>query len=364
MDEVIIYRDQIPKNISTKIQKFKSIGDLYYCRSNNPPFYKKIYVYRDDLNDIKLKKIYNMCLEGGTIYFLPKYKKFFGTKTNYIKKKNNLIYTIPNERTVDFIIMGVQRAGTTSLSYNLSKHPDIYINSNKNPEKSEIHYFDIYLHKGIGWYKKQFNYKYKCVGEKTPDLINIPYTFPIIQSANPYVKLIILLRDPIARAYSAWKLEVSRDRESRSFEQAINDELKEPKIINHTFYTIEKAYLQRGLYSKYINELLNWFPKQNMFFIVFDDIRDDPIPVYKKLYKFLNLKYIEQEITKEHVSIDKTQLDDNFKNKIKDYFENDVKKLEKIINRKIHWFDKKQTFIKNNNNKNKKTYKNSNYLEI
>ncbi len=356
MDEVIIYRDEIPKNISTEIKKFKSIGDLYYSRAKNPPFYQNIYVFRDDLTDDKLKKIYNMCLEGGTIYFLPKYRKFFGTKTNYVKKKNNFIYTISNERSVDFIIIGVQRGGTTSLSYNLSKHPDIYINSDKNPEKSEVHYFDLNLHKGLDWYKKQFNYKFKCVGEKTPDLINIPYTFPIMQSVNPYVKLIILLRDPIGRAYSAWKLEVSRDMEIRSFEDAIQDELKEPLIENQTFFTIQKSYLQRGLYAKYIKQLLNWFPKQNMFFILFDDIRDDPVPVYKKLYKFLNLKHYDQNITKEHVSIDKSQLSDSFKDKIKHYFEDDVKQLEKIINRKIHWFDKKQTYIKNNknNNKNKK----------
>ena len=56
-------------------------------------------------------------------------------------------------------------------------------------------------------------------------------------------------------------------------------------------------------------------------------------------------------------SIDKTQLDDEFKDKIKHYFEDDVKQLEKIINRKIHWFDKKQTFIKNNANKNNKNIK-------
>lgn len=364
MDEVIIYRDKIPTNISTKINKYKSIGDLYYARAKNPPFYKKIYIFRDDLNDEKLKKIYNMCLEGGTIYFITKYRKFFGTKTNYIKKKNNFIYSIKNERSVDFIIMGVQRAGTTSLAYNLSKHPDIYIDSNKDPEKSEVHYFDIYLHKGLNWYKKKFNYKFKCVGEKTPDLINIPYTFPIIQSVNPYVKLIIILRDPIARAYSAWKLEVSRDREFRSFEQAINDELSAPILNNHTFYTIEKKYLQRGLYSKYIIELMKWFPRQNLFFILFDDIRDDPAPIYKKLYKFLNLKHIDQKITKEHVSIDKTMLKEEFKDNIKDYFEDDVNQLQKIINRKIHWFDKKQKFIKNNYNNNKKTNKNNIYLEI
>ena len=50
----------------------------------------------------------------------------------------------------------------------------------------------------------------------------------------------------------------------------IYDELKNPAEDNYTFYTIEKLYLQRGLYYKYLFELLKWFPMQNIFIILFD----------------------------------------------------------------------------------------------
>ena len=343
--------NNIPFNIPKNINKYKYIGDLYYCRVKNPPFFKKIYIIHDELPIEKLKKIYNMCLEGGYIYFISKYKSFFASKKNHIKKDNNIIYSL-KERSVDFIIMGVQRGGTSSLSQNLSRHPEIFINPDKDQCKAEVHYFDLNLQKGINWYKKQFNYKYKCVGEKTPDLINIPYTFPIIQTVNPYVKLILLLRDPIERAYSAWKLEVSRDRELRSFEDAIYDELKNPAEDNYTFYTIEKLYLQRGLYYKYLFELLKWFPMQNIFIILFDDIRDNPDPVYKKLYSFLDVKPFGQKITKEHVSLNKSKINSQLKEKIKIYFEEDIKNLEKLIKRKIYWFDNKQKNIKSKKNLN------------
>jgi hypothetical protein len=336
---LIIYKDLLPKNIPKQCILSNYINDLYYCRVKNPPFFQTIYVIHDDLTIEKLKKIYNMCYEGGTIYFLPKYQSFFKSKRNFIKKPNNYIYTLSKkERTMDFIIIGVQRGGTSSLSKNLAAHPEIFIDDDKNQGKAEVHYFDLNLQKGIHWYKKQFNYSYKCVGEKSPDLINLPYTFPIIQSVNAFVKLIVLLRDPIERAFSAWKLEVSRNREMRSFQEAIKDELENPKVKNETFYTIQKLYLQRGLYAKYVSQLLEWFPKQNIFFILFDDIRDNPSPVYKKLYQFLNVKHIQQNYEKEHVSADTSKLNLSIREKLKKYFEKDVKELEKIIQRKINWF--------------------------
>ena len=77
-----------------------------------------------------------MCLQGGMIFFQEKHRQLFIDMGNikkhesmlYIVKEDNRIFTL-NKRIVEFIIIGVQRAGTTSLSYNLSKHPDLYITS-------------------------------------------------------------------------------------------------------------------------------------------------------------------------------------------------------------------------------------------
>jgi len=345
MDSILIYKDNLPnKSIIPKnilLINHDDIGNLYNCRIVNPPFFKKIYIIHNKLVNYDLKRIYNMCLMEGTIYFLSKYKDFFNSKNNLFIKKNNNIYTLPSKRIVEFIIMGVQRGGTTSLAHNLSKHKDIYLNKNIDPHISEVHFFDLNWKKGINWYKKNFNYRYKLVGEKTPDLINLEYTFPLIQSVNPYIKLILILRNPIERAYSAWKLNIKRSEEKRTFVEAINYELKFKKNENETFFTIAENYLQRGLYYKQIVKLLKWFPKQNVLILISEIIKKNPEQEYKKIYNFLNIDYKKQNYDVMHVSDDTSSISDKklYNNLIK-YYKEDVLKLEKLLNINLHllWF--------------------------
>ena len=344
MDCILIYKDKIPdKNIIPKnilLINQDNIGNLYNCRIVNPPFFKKIYIIHDELVEYDLKRIYNMCLIEGKIYFIPKYKYFFHNNNNIFIKKNNNIYTFPQKRIVEFIIMGVQRGGTTSLAHNLSKHQDIYLDKNIDPKISEVHFFDLNWKKGINWYKKKFNYKYKLVGEKTPDLINLEYTFPLIQSVNPYIKLILILRNPIERAYSAWKLNVKYFEEKRSFEEAIKYELKFKQIENETFFTIATNYLQRGLYYEQIVKLLKWFPKQNVLILISEIMKENPDKEYKKIYNFLNIEYKKQNYDVTHVSDDTSIIDKKLYNNLIKYYKEDVLKLEKLINMNLHllWF--------------------------
>tara|TARA_B110000037_G_C17086760_1_gene492257 strand:+ start:62 stop:1090 length:1029 start_codon:yes stop_codon:yes gene_type:complete len=340
-ESIIIYKDKIsnknniPKNVL--LIDHDNISNLYNCRIVNPPFFKNIFIINDGLTDDQLKKISNMCLVDGKIHFIPKYQSFFKNKKNIYVKKENTLYSFPHKRIIDFIIMGVQRGGTTSLSQNLSNHPDIYLDKNKNPEIAEVHFFDLNWQKGIQWYKKQFNYKYKLVGEKTPDLINLDYTFPLIQSVNPYVKLIVVLRNPIERAYSAWKLNVKRD-EKRTFQKAIEYEIEHKKDENKTFFTIATNYLQRGLYFKQIETLLKWFPKQNILILLSHHIQENPQNEYNKIYTFLNIPPTKQNFTIEHQSEDTSKINKKLYNNLIKYYKEDVNNLEKLLNLKTNWF--------------------------
>lgn len=342
MDSLLIYNNnnQLNNGISNNFLKYnENINNLYNCRVINPPFFRKIVILREDLNENDLKKVFNMCLINGKIYFKAKYKKFFNTKKLFIEKKSNIIYQFPDNRIVEFIIIGAQRSGTTSLSLNLAKHPEIYINNNKDPAISEVHFYDINWKKGIQWYKKQFDYKFKIVGEKTPSLINLPYTFPLIQSVNPYVKLILTLRNPITRAYSAWKLNTKNKIEKRSFIDAINHELKHKTNTPNTFYTISKKYLQRGLYSNYIKELYRWFPKQNILILIMEDLSMNTKDNYNKIFSFLKVNTANNiNYSVEHKSNDKSEINNEIYKKLIKYYEDDVKELEKILNKNITWF--------------------------
>lgn len=342
MDSLLIYdnNSQLNNDISNNFLKYnENINNLYNCKVYNPPFFEKIVILKENLTIDDLKKIYNMCLVNGKIYFKSKYKNFFNTKKSFIQKKNNFIYIFPETRIVEFIIIGAQRSGTTSLSLNLAKHPEIYINNNKDPAISEVHFYDLNWKKGIQWYKKQFNYKYKLVGEKTPSLINLPYTFPLIQSVNPYVKLILVLRNPIYRAYSAWKLNRKNKTETRTFIDAINHELRHKTNIPNTFYTISKKYLQRGLYSNYIKELYRWFPKQNIQILIMEDLSSNVQKEYNKIFRFLNVSVINNiNFSIEHQSNNKSEINKQIYQKLIKYYKQDMKDLEKILKRKIKWF--------------------------
>jgi hypothetical protein len=319
----------------------KIFYNLYDAREINPPFFDLIILLHDNFDIDFLKMVYNMLKINGKIIFLEKYKTFFNdsiiNKDNlWIKeKKDNFIYTFPKNRIVEFIILGAQKCGTTALSLNIGKHPDIYIDMNKDPAKSEIHFFDIHWKRGIDWYKKKFHYSKKCVGEKTPELLYLSSVFPNIQSVNPYVKLIIILRNPVERAYSQWKHNIKNGYDNRSFEDACNDEIQNRLGENKTFWTAQKHYLQRGLYYNQIIELMKWFPMQNILILFQENILKNMGTEYNKVYSFLNLKLFSTNYQLEYVSENKTKIEN--KDFYLNFFKKDIEKLEKLLNIKTHW---------------------------
>jgi hypothetical protein len=345
---ILIYKNQFSNNFQKYNPNYYNgkIYLLYDGKIVNPPFFDLIIIEHPDLSTDELKMIYNMTKTNGIIIFLSKYKIFFnnGIKFNpmfYKKvKEDNRIYVINNKyRVVEFIIMGTQKGGTTALANNISHHPDIYIDPNPNPFKSEIHFFDIYFNKGIDFYKKHFNYNKKIVGEKTPDLMYLTHTFPYIQSVNPYIKIILILRNPIHRAISAWKLNKKYFNETNTFTEAIELELSTKQNENKTFYTGMTHYLQRGLYYKQIQELLKWFSKDNLLILFNDEVKANMEKEYNRVYKFLNLESYTHEYKMVFESDqDRIDIDKKLFTKLKNFFKKDIRDLEKFVGKNLGWF--------------------------
>ena len=350
---ILLYNDNLTNyNIFKKFNPIlynRKLYELYDAKIINPPFFDNIIILNKNFNEEELKMIYNMTKPGGTIFFIKNYKLFFKNSKLYknniysLTKKDNLIYIFNNKyRVVDFIIMGTQKGGTTGLAYNISKHPDIYIDGNSDPFKSEIHYFDLKMSYGINWYKKHFNYNKKMVGEKTPDLMYLDYTFPYIQAINPYVKIILILRDPIERAFSSWKLIKQYFNETRTFEDAINDEIKNKLNENVTFNTGNTHYLQKGLYYKQIKNILKWFPIHNILILISEETKKDMTKEYNKVYDFLNLNYYNGHYDLQFISEDKTKIDNRIYNKLIKFYKKDTLLLEKLINKKLPWLQERR----------------------
>ena len=125
----------------------------------------------------------------------------------------------------------------------------------------------------------------------------------MIQQMNPFMKLLIFLRNPITRAYSSWQMVKNNEWTNMTFEEAISSELKYRQGENRTFKTAQWHFLQRGLYYGQIVNLLKWFPMQNIKIMIIESFSDDMVNEYNEIYDFLGIKKINNaDYTKERVN--------------------------------------------------------------
>jgi hypothetical protein len=209
----------------------------------------------------------------------------------------------------DFIIIGVARGGTTSLYNYLIDHPNI-----RPAAAKEVHFFDNQFYKGKYWYQGQFPYtiqKYYAenvrkekflTGEASPYYIYHPYAASRIAEALPQVKLVLLLRNPVERAYSHYSWEVSWGTETLSFEEAIEREQARiateiPRLatqygFNHQHF----SYVTRGHYAEQIQIWFKHFSRDQFLILKSEDMYKEPAGIYKQIIEFLELPIAEQKV--------------------------------------------------------------------
>lgn len=205
----------------------------------------------------------------------------------------------------DFLIVGVMKGGTTSLFRYLSRHPQIL-----PPFRKEIKYFDCNYFKGENWYqahfplKKKFTDGSKLTGEATPYYIFHPQAPQRIADALPEAKIIILLRNPVDRAYSHHQHMVSVGREPLSFEDAIAAEPErlagEAEMISRdprypTFMHLQYSYLGRGEYLSQIKTWHDLFPKEKVLILQSEDLYQATSETVNQAQAFLGLDFWEPE---------------------------------------------------------------------
>ena len=139
---------------------------------------------------------------------------------------------IKNNKIIDFLVIGAARSGTTSLAAYLRSHPSIYL-----PLEKETCFFsdnDRY-NKGVDWYLQSYFHcrksENKIIGEATPAYMLFKYIPERIFSTTPNTKLIAILRNPIYRAYSHYRFAKRLGIESRDFNEAIKDLIKEESYL-------------------------------------------------------------------------------------------------------------------------------------
>lgn len=186
----------------------------------------------------------------------------------------------------DFIICGVQKCGTTSLLKYLSEHKQIRF----QPPGTEVHFFDNNTHfeKGKAEFTKHFKPAEEniLIGQSTSTYV-YDYIPERIYKYTSNTKLIFILRNPADRAYSHYWHAKSKRRESLSFEQALEEEKN--RIQKDYFYLINYSYFNTGLYMNMIDSFLKYFRKEQMLFLVLEELVKNPQKEIKKVTDFLKL---------------------------------------------------------------------------
>lgn len=197
----------------------------------------------------------------------------------------------------DFLIAGAAKAGTTSLHAYLSEHPAV-----SSPIRKEIHYFDLNMRRGEGWYRSHFPADTSAVtGESTPYYLFHPLVPERVAATLPEVKVIVLLRDPIDRAFSQHNHEVASGHESLSFERALECEAErlageEARLRadpgHRSFAHQHFSYQARGRYAVQLERWFEHFDRDRFLIIRAEDLFADPAAELAVAQRFLGLDVV------------------------------------------------------------------------
>ena len=210
-------------------------------------------------------------------------------------------------KSLDFMIIGAQKAGTTALSHFLAQHPDICMAIGK-----EVHLFDAPDY-SPEYSVEQINERYascfsdadeRCLwGEATPIYLYLPDIIPELKRYNPRLKLIVMLRDPVERALSQYAMEHQRRNDLLPLWMAL---LLEPVRLwrvrnskNHISVRCH-SYSDRGLYDEQIRRLKAHFSMDQVLIIDNSQLKARHTQTLAEIYRFLDVD--------EHIAIPPEQI--------------------------------------------------------
>jgi hypothetical protein len=193
----------------------------------------------------------------------------------------------------NFFIVGAAKCGTSSLHEYLSRHPQIFMSSRKEPHFfSQVSYTresEHFLRPAVGEaeYAALFEGagRFDAVGESSTSYLWDERTPQRIRERVPEARIIILLRDPIERAYSHYLADVRYDRVRLPFYEALlEDAAREKKV-----WGVSRLYVEMGRYASQVGRYLEAFTPERVRVYMSDDLRRDPEPVLRDVASFLGV---------------------------------------------------------------------------
>lgn len=251
----------------------------------------------------------------------------------------------------DFVIVGAQKAGTTSLYHYLSQHPQIFPSFEK-----EVHYFDGGLQanvdtytKGLDWYKANFPRRetvgeHGVVGEASPLYMFHPLVPKRIAEALPEIKIIAVLRNPTERAISHYFHERKKGHENLPISEALaNEEYRTKSVLENSDFSskefIHYTYKSRGLYKPQLERFYDLFPRNQIHIVESSEFFQAPHNILSGIYDFLNVdtEFKLKDLEPQNIRKRDTKVSQEIYNVLDAYFLPHNKSLYELIGKTFNW---------------------------
>jgi Sulfotransferase domain len=253
----------------------------------------------------------------------------------------------------DFIMIGAQRCGTTTLFRALLDHPQVI----RPTFHKGVNYFDLNYYRGDHWYRGPFplagparrrtaRYGGPCVFEASGYYLYHPFAPARIARDLPDVKLVVMLRDPTERAFSAYKHEYARGYEREDFERAL--ELEDSRLAGEfermrddpryeSFAHRHYSYRHRGHYAEQLERVFRYFPREQVYIIDSEEFFAKPLPQYQQLLAFLGLRPAEPAGFGQHNARPGQPMAVPARHMLDEYYRSHNERLASLLGREPCW---------------------------
>jgi hypothetical protein len=254
----------------------------------------------------------------------------------------------------DYLIIGAQRAGTTSLHRYLVQHPGV----RTTLRTKGVHFFDTGYGRGMSWYASRFPTKLTAwyvarrhgvelrTGEASPYYLFHPLVPDRVAEHLPQVKLIALLRDPVQRAYSHYQHEVARGFERLPFEEALDAEparlagetermAAEP--LYNSFEHQHHSYLARGCYAEQLDRWRARFDDQQLLVLSSERFFREPEASFARVLDFLELPAFTPGAYEKHNAHEYRQMGDGVRGRLLEHYREPNRRLYESIGDDFGW---------------------------
>ncbi len=251
-----------------------------------------------------------------------------------------------------FILIGAQRCGTTSLFRALADHPQ----AAPPTFRKGVNYFDLNYDRGTRWYLGHFplasvarhkaaKYGEPAAFEASGYYLYHPFALERLGGDLPTVKLVAMLRDPVERAFSAYKHEHARGFERESFEKALA--LEDDRLVGEidrmhadpgyeSFEHRHHSYRHRGHYAEQLERAFEFFGRKQVHIIDSEAFFERSAEEYQGLLAFLGLRPFEPALGK-HNPRPSAPMPASTRRMLEDYYAPHDERLTKLLDRPLRW---------------------------